>query len=73
MKYLSQRFNENPVEQGYFPAILNYNYAATIRPRGELMLKVGRILPWKDVLPLDDEEFCNLLAVGLDVSSEIFC
>lgn len=60
IRYLKQKMKiETLRNDPAYPAILNYSYASVIRPRGELMLRKDKILAWKDILNLTDQEFAD--------------
>lgn len=76
--YLNQKWEMNFKTDPSFPAILMFNYNETIRPRGEamrnvkiLILKTGKIYPWKEVLYLSDLEFCNKINLSFEKFIEI--
>lgn len=71
LKYLTQRMKIILSKEDTFPAILEYNYAKVIRPRGELMIRNYKILPWREVLNLTDEEFVNKIGVTLKDLEEV--
>ena len=49
-----------------FPAILKKDYYKFIQSRGELMIKLGKRIPWKDLLHLTDQDFCKELEISLN-------